>query len=172
MMSPLFRFHLSIPFLFLVFLVSCTVRYSPVAAEIPAQAQTFSVGSFPVRAPLAGPNVSISFVETLKTLMLQQTRLDLEKKDGDLKFEGAITGYAVQPIAIQGNETSALNRLTVTVTVRYTNSFDREKDFELSFSRFADYSSTRNLADVEEVLMIEINDQLAQDIFDRSLGNW
>jgi hypothetical protein len=153
-------------------LISCTVRYSPVAAEIPAKAQTFSVGAFPARAPLAGPNVSISFVETLKDLMLQQTRLDLEKKNGDLKFEGAITGYAVQPVAIQGDETSALNRLTITVTVRYTNSFDREKNFELNFSRFADYDSSRNLADVEEVLIVEINDQLVQDIFDRSLGNW
>lgn len=153
-------------------LAACTVRYSQVAAEIPANAETFSVGAFPVRAPLAGPNVSIAFVETLKDLMLQQTRLDLEKKNGDLRFEGAITGYNVQPVAIQANETSAMNRLTMTVSVRYTNTLDRDKDFELNFSRFADYESSQDLQSVQEVLIAEINDQLAQDIFDRSLGNW
>ena len=153
-------------------LVSCSIRYSPVAAEIPAEAETFSLGSFPSRAPLAGPNVSIAFVESFKDLMLQQTRLDLEKKNGDLKFEGEIIGYAVQPIAVQGDETSALNRLTMTVKVRYTNSFDRDKDFEMNFSRFADYSSSNDLASVEEILIQEINEQLTQDIFDRSLGNW
>ena len=104
--------------------------------------------------------------------MLQQTRLDLLKKNGDLKFDGEIVGYDVQPIAVQGDETSALNRLTITVKVRYTNTFDRDKDFELNFSRFADYESTNDLASVEEALILEINDQLTQDIFDRSLGNW
>ena len=148
------------------------MRYSPVAAEIPAGAQTFSVGSFPSRAPLAGPNVSIAFVESLKDLMLAQTRLDLEKKNGDLKFEGEVIGYDVQPVAIQGDETSALNRLTITVKVRYTNTLDRDKDFELNFSRFADYNSSAELTSVEEVLIGEINEQLTQDIFDRSLGNW
>lgn len=148
------------------------MRYSPIAAEIPANAETFSVGAFPTRAPLAGPNVSLAFVETLKDVMLQQTRLDLVKKNGDLKFEGAITGYAVQPVAIQGNETSAMNRLTITVAVRYTNTLDRDKDFELNFSRFADYSSTQDLQQVQNVLIADINDQLTQDIFDRSLGNW
>ena len=156
----------------LTVLPSCTIRYSPVAAEIPANAETFSVGTFPTRAPLAGPNVSIAFVETLKDIMLQQTRLDLVKKKGDLTFEGAIVGYDVQPVAIQGNETSATNRLTITVAVRYTNSLDREKDFELNFSRFADYSSTQNLQDVQGILIADINDQITQDIFDRSLGNW
>ena len=102
--------------------------------------------------------------------MLQQTRLDLQKKNGDLKFEGEIIGYDVQPIAIQGDETSALNRLTMTVKVRYTNTFDREKDFVLNFSRFADYQSSNDLASVEETLIQEINDQLTQDIFDRSPG--
>lgn len=162
-------FLFAIPF---VLLSSCTVRYSPIAAEIPANAETFSVGAFPTRAPLAGPNVSLAFVETLKDVMLQQTRLDLVKKNGDLKFEGAITGYAVQPVAIQGNETSAMNRLTITVAVRYTNTLDRDKDFELNFSRFADYSSTQDLQQVQNVLIADINDQLTQDIFDRSLGNW
>jgi len=161
-----------IPAAFLALLISCSIRYSPVAAEIPADAETFSVGSFPSRAPLAGPNVSIAFVEAFKDLMLQQTRLDLEKKNGDLKFDGEIVGYAVQPIAVQGDETSAMNRLTITVKVRYTNTLDREKDFEMNFSRFADYSSTNDLASVEEILIREINEQLTQDIFDRSLGNW
>ena len=46
-------------------------------------------------------------------------------------------------MAIQGDETAAMNRLTITVSVSFTNKFDETQNFEQSFSRYADYSSTQ-----------------------------
>jgi len=39
-------------------------------------------------------------------------------------------------------------------------------------SRFADYSSAQDLSSVETQLVQDISKQLAQDIFDKTLGNW
>jgi hypothetical protein len=56
--------------------------------------------------------------------------------------------------------------------VKYVNTFEREKNFERSFSRFADYPADQNFTDAEPALIEEINAQLIQDIFDASLGAW
>ena len=81
-------------------------------------------------------------------------------KGGDLAFEGSITGYATMPVAIQSTDQAALNRLTITVNVKYTCAFDEKRNFEMSFSRFADYPSNQNLTSVENSLIEEINNQL------------
>ena len=64
------------------------------------------------------------------------------------------------------------NRLTITVKVKFTNTKDKELDFETNFSRFADYESSQNLASIEDVLIKDINDQLTQDIFNKAVSNW
>ncbi|MFZ5554902.1 MAG: LptE family protein [Bacteroidota bacterium] len=151
---------------------SCRVKYSFNGGSIPDEAKTVSVGFFQNNAPLASPTLSQTFTETLRDLFISQTKLSLVPLNGDLQFEGYISGYDVRPVAIQGNETASLNRLTITVSVKYVNRFNEKENFEQSFSRFADYSSSEQLSSVEESLIAEINRQLVQDIFDRSFGNW
>jgi len=152
--------------------ISCKVNYSFTGASIPEDVKTISVKTFQSYAPLANANLSQTFTEALKDIFISQTNLDLVAKDGDLQFEGSITGYNVTSVAIQGNETAALNRLTITVKVKFTNIKDKELDFETSFSRFTDYESSQNLASIEDDLIKDINDQLTQDIFNKGVSNW
>jgi hypothetical protein len=152
--------------------VSCKVNYSFTGASIPEDVKTVSVRTFQSYAPLANANLSQSFTEALKDRFLSQTNLDLVAKEGDLRFEGSITGYAVTSVAIQGNETAALNRLTITVKVKFVNTKDSTLDFETNFSRFSDYESSQNLASIEDELIKDINDQLTQDIFNKAVSNW
>jgi len=105
-------------------------------------------------------------------LILQQSPLNLTKRDGDLTYEGSIIGYDISPSAVQANETADQNRLTITVKVKYTNTIEKEKSFERTFSKFADYPSSQDLFAIEDQLIEDINDQLTQDIFNASLGNW
>lgn len=156
----------------LIALTSCTgVRVTMNGGVVPEDANTFSVDYFTSQTALAAPTLSQSFSEALRDLMLQQTKLDLAD-DGDLHFEGYITGYQTSPVAIQGNETAALNRLTITVKVKYVNTLDEEASFEQSFSRFADYDSSLDLSAVEDDLINEINEQLVQDIYNQAFSNW
>ena len=153
-------------------LSSCKISYSLSGASIPPEAKTVSVQYFQNYASFAPPTYSQLFSEALRDKLSSQTRLGLVNKGGDLSFEGGVTGYFTSPIAIQSTDQAALNRLTITVNVKYTCSFDEKKNFEQTFSRFADYSSTQNLSTVEEGLMKEINDQLVQDIFNKALNDW
>jgi len=149
----------------------CRVNYSFTGGDV-GEARTVSVDLFEARTPLATPSSAQVFTETLRDLLLAQTPLKLARQDGDVQYSGIISGYNVQPVNIQANETAALNRLTITVSVTYVNSLDAKKNSEFSVSRFADYSSSQDLVTVEEGLVRDISKQLAQDIFDRTLGNW
>lgn len=166
-------------YLFLFLLVvsvfnSCVIGnsgYSFTGADI-GNAQTISIQKFPNYAPLAGPTLSQNFTEALRDKFISQTNLNLIDKSGDLRIEGTITGYDVRPMAIQGNETAALNRLTITISVKYTNTLEETKSFETLFSRFAEFESTVSLSTVQEQLETEVIDQLVQDIFNKSVINW
>jgi Lipopolysaccharide-assembly len=148
------------------------MNYSFSGASIPPEAKTVSVLYFTNNASLAPPTLSQVFSEALRDKLSTQTRLGLVKKGGDLNFEGSIIGYETKPIMIQSTDQAAMNRLTITVNVKYTCSFDDKKNFEQTFSRFFDYSSDKSLASVENDLIGNINLQLVQDIFNRALNDW
>lgn len=156
----------------LILLSGCKTHYSFTGGSVPPEAKTVSVQYFQNNASLAPPTLSQTFTEALKDKLSSQTRLALVNKGGDLSFEGSVSNYTTGPIAIQSTDQAALNRLTITVNVKYTCMFDEKKNFEQSFSRYADYTSDQNIASIEDQLTREINEQLVQDIFNRALNNW
>ena len=150
----------------------CHIKYTLSGQSIPADAKTVSVSFFVNKAALSPPTFSQQFTEGLKTKFQRETRLQLVASGGDLEFEGAVTGYSVAPMAVQGNETAALNRLTVSVSVTYVNNLDEQQNFSTNFSRFADFPASQSLTSVEGQLTPTITDQLIQDIFNRAFINW
>ncbi len=150
---------------------SC-VSYSFSGASIPVQAKSATIKTFPNNASLVNPTLSNQFSEELRTKIQSQSNLSLVDYNGDLAFEGEITQYYTQPIAIQGNQTAALNRLTITINVRYTNRFDEKQNFEQSFSRYLDYDSNKNLSEVESELVRQINELIVEDIYNKAFANW
>ena len=149
---------------------SCGI-YSFSGASIPAEAKTVSVDYFPNHAQLVNPLLSDNLTNALRDAMNSQTTLDLVETGGDLAFEGEIIDYKTSPVAITG-QTAALNRLTITVKVRFTNNIDDSKDFEQTFSRYEDYPSVQELNSVQSSLTSTIVEQLVEDIFNKALVNW
>lgn len=162
--------RLLFPLLFMA-AAGCGV-YSFSGASISPDVKTFSVQFFPNRAQLVQPLLSQAFTEKLKEKFISQTNLRQLDRDGDLQFEGYITDYKASPVAIQGTQTAALNRLTISVLVKFTNKLDSKQDFETNFSRYADYDSRKSLQEVEVGLIDEINRQLVDDVFNKSVSNW
>jgi len=148
------------------------IRYTTTGASIPPEANTFSVAYFQNNAQLAPPMIAGLITEAIIDKISSQTRLTLTTGTGDIHFEGEITGYDTRPEAIQSNEQAALNRLTVTLNVRFINKYDPDKDFETRFSRFQTYPSSESLSAVESRLIEQINRELVEDIFNRALVNW
>ena len=166
---------LYISFIFLLFLQSCfTVNYSFTGASISPEVKTVSIQDFNNLAPLIKPTLSQDITEALKDKFVSQTNLQLVNYTGDLNFEGQITDYNVKPIAIKGGENSvaSLNRLTITIKIKFTNSKDPKQNFETKFTRYTDFPSTENFNTVQDKLANEITEQLIDDIFNKAVVNW
>lgn len=166
-----------VSFFFIIILLtilnnSCRISYSFTGANISPAVKTFSVYYFPNRARLVNPTLSQSFTEALREKLQRQTPLNELAEDGDLIFEGQITGYEVRPMSIQKEDMAALNRLTVSVRVKYTNNIDPDQSTEQTFSAFEDFDATSSLAAVEDGLVPEIITKLTEDIFNATLANW
>ena len=152
-------------------LTGCGI-YSFTGASIPAEAKTVSVQHFPNNANLVNPLLSDMITNTLRDYFMNQTTLDAVSDNGDLAIEGEIIDYKTAPTAITGDQVAALNRLTITVNVRFYNRYDESKNFEQKFSQFEDYSSTQYLNAIQEEILVTICDKLCEDIFNKAVVNW
>jgi hypothetical protein len=152
---------------------SCGVKYSLTGASIPAEMKTVSVQFFENGAPLVVPYLSQQFTDALKDRIRNQSSLSIVRADGNANFEGRITDYSIRPTAIQGNDRAGLNRLTITVNVKYTNTLKPEQGFEAPFTRYKDFSiAGRSIQAQEPELIKDVNTQLTEDIFNRAFANW
>lgn len=156
----------------LVFAAQACGVYSFTGASISPEVNSVQVKYFSNKADLVHPTLSQQFTNSLKEKFASQTDLDVLESQGDLVFEGHIQDYKTEPAAIQGNQKAALNRLTITVFVKYTNKVNPDNNFESTFSHYREYSSSSSLSAVQDGLINEINDALVEDIFNQSVVNW
>ncbi|MBR5819670.1 MAG: LptE family protein [Alistipes sp.] len=148
------------------------IKYSLSGASIPPDAKTFSVAYFPNNAAMVSPILSSTLTEALVDIFSRRTRLQQVEDGGDFAFEGEITNYTSTTSSVSSNDYALLNRLTITVKVRFTNAIDESMSFNKSFSAYEDYDSTQLLTEVEGTLIPEIVDKLVTDIFMEAASNW
>jgi hypothetical protein len=151
---------------------SCKVKYSFTGASISPEIKTVNVDYFQNLASLVNPALSSKFTEALKDRFITQTNLNVIREFGDLQFSGQITGYAISPIAIQGNEVAAKNRLTITIKVKFENTKDKTYNFDKPFSQFEDFNGEQEFSTVESALVEKIIEKLIDEIFNSSVANW
>lgn len=170
-MKRFFLFAISVAAISLTF-QSCKISYSFTGANLSPAVKTYSVYYFPNRARLINPTLSQNFTEGLREKLQRQTSLNELSENGDLEFEGQITGYEVRPMSIQKDDLAAKNRLTVSIKVKYTNNKSPEENFERSFSAYEDYDSNLTISDIEDELSELIITKLTDDIFNATIANW
>ena len=152
---------------------ACRMTVSLTGGDIDPRAKTVYVATFINNSTLVNPTLSQDFTTALKDMIQRQTPLTIiNTTNGDYTFEGSITSYTITPVAIQGNDIAAMNRLTISVSVKFVNKFDETKNFEQTFSRYADYNSSQNFTSIESSLVQQINEALTDDIFNKSFVNW
>jgi hypothetical protein len=149
----------------------CSVSYSFTGASTQGLG-TVSVQYFQNRADLVQPGLSQYITDALIDKCKAQTNLSLVNGMGDANFEGEITGYNTVPLTVAADAQAAMNRFTIAVRVKYTNSVDPQLSYEQTFSRNIDYDSSSNLADVEKDISDEIVKLLVEDIFNKAFVNW
>jgi len=155
-----------------VFFHGCKISYSFSGASISPAVKTLSVQYFQNRASLVQPGLSQTLTDALSDKCKAQTRLSIVSGNGDVNFEGEITDYSTRPLTVAADSRAAMNRFTISVKVKFTNTVDPQYSYEKTFSRYEDYDSRLNLSDVEKSLSDKIIELLIEDIFNAAFVNW
>ncbi|UOQ51901.1 LptE family protein [Hymenobacter cellulosivorans] len=158
------------------FLAGCSV-YSFTGTNIDPSVKTFSVQTFQNTANNGPAYISQRFTEDFKDFYQRNTTLKLVPRDGDLQFEGQIIGFDFAPAAIQntnGVTQAGLNRLTIQVRVRFTNTKDPKQDFEQTFQSYADFNADQDPTSINNnpnAIRVPVTN-IITDTFNKSVANW
>ncbi len=150
----------------------CTVKYSFSGAITSELIKTISIQYFQNRASLVQPGLSQYITDALIDKCKAQTSLSLINGVGDVNFEGEISDYNTRPLTTAADARAATNRFTISVRVKFTNSVEPELSYEKTFSRYEDYDTNQDFANVEKDLSDKIVVLLIEDIFNEAFVNW
>ena len=153
---------------------ACIPKYTFNGASIDYSVyRTISFGEFPIRAALVYPPLQSMFENRMTDMIAQQTRLQvIDGNNTDLRMESEITNYQLSPQAVGEDAYASQTRLTITVKVKYINNKNQNLSKDLSFSAYRDFSSSELLTDVQDELCEQICKDLADLIFNATLGDW
>jgi Lipopolysaccharide-assembly len=150
----------------------CSIKYSFSGASISPEVKTVSISYFQNRAPIVQPGLSQFVTDALIDKCKGQTSLVFVNGNGDVNFEGEISGYNTRPRAVGADATAASNRFTISVKVKFANAIQPEFSYDQTFSAYEDYDSSLNLSDVEDELSDTIIEKIIEDIFNAAFVNW
>lgn len=153
-------------------LSSCSVYNFTGTGKI--NAKTVQVNYFQNNALLVEPGIERTFTLRLQDLIQNQTTLNLTNSNGDLVYEGEIVDYRISPMTATADQRAAQNRLSITVSVNFTNKNKEADNFTgKKFTFFYDYPGTDQLVGSKLTAALDvIFERITQDIFNESLAKW
>jgi len=146
--------------------------YSFSGTSIQPDVETICIEPVVNKAMKVNPSLASTLFEKMCDKYKKLTKLKQVEDEGDLYVLATIESYQVSAAAVTANEVAALNRLTVTVKVKFVNEKHPEDNFEKSFAAYEDYDSTNSLDAVEATLCDSIVEKLIEDIFNATVANW
>ena len=159
---------------FILVFQACSISYKFNGAALDYDTyKTISISQFPIRAALVYPPLQQTFENQITDMITRQTRLRVvDSNNTDLRMEGEITGYTLSPQAVNEDAYASRTRLTITVRVKYIDNKNEAQGVDQTFSAYRDFSSNELLTDVQDELCTQISKELADLIFNATIGNW
>ena len=164
---------LSLLSIVLCLLSSCSISYKMNGANINYQTtHSISIADFPNNAPMVNPTLSSTFTEALRDLYTRQTRLQVLRKNGDLEIEGEIVGYDLTQGAIKPDSYASESKLTIRITVHFTNNINPEESFDRTYSAYQTFDASRLLTDVQDELCAAMLEEITNNIYNDTVAKW
>ena len=101
-----------------------------------------------------------------------ESRLVLSEEEPDIEFRGTLVDYRITAEAPRTGESTAINRLTITLAISYFNNRTNTEIWQKNFSFFYDFSSAIDFSSVQETANKAISKQIMEDIFNAAFSNW
>lgn len=157
----------------LFFLTGCAISFKMNGANIDYQTtHSISIADFPNNAAMVNPTLSNNLSEGIRDLYQRQTRLQILRKGGDLELEGEIVGYDISQGAISTDNYASESKLTIRVTVHFTNNIRPEESFDKTYSAYQTFDASRLLTDVQDELCATIITEIAENIYNDTVAKW
>lgn len=145
--------------------------YSLKSGQLTPDVKTATVHYISNQAITVNPALSQQFTEALRNKLINESSLKLIDKGGDLDFSGSITDYIINAVGRSGNQASG-SQLIMTVKIEYTNNKKVNEKWNQSFTKSINFDASQNFASVESALVAELNRQIVDDIYNKSIVNW
>ncbi len=146
--------------------------YSLSGISIDPSVQTYYVEQLRNNADNAPPTLPQTLTEALKEKIRTESRLVFSEDNPHVEFRGSVVDFRVTSEAPQPGEVTAINRLTIVVAIEYVNNTNPVKNWKSNFSFFYDFSSSQDLASVQDTAIAAITRQLMEDIFNKAFTDW
>ncbi len=157
-------------FLFLSF-ASC--KYSFRGISIPPGTKTYYVNLIDNTSDNVVATLSQDFTNTLRAKVREESPLLESEIDPDAEFKGSITSYRVSEEAPTADVAVAYNRINLSISMEYINNLDPTiEPKKKSFKAYRDFDAATNLLDVQDALIIEMNAELVENIFQWAFTSW
>ncbi|TXK45807.1 hypothetical protein FVR03_11995 [Pontibacter qinzhouensis] len=168
------KFYLVMSCLLLLLTSGCGV-YSFTGVNISPDIRTISIQNFENASGEGPANLTQVVTNTFKEYYQRNTNLNMLQREGDLQVEGEIVSFSITPAAVQREgdfDRASLNRLTLGVKVRFTNTKNSEDDFDQTFSISQDFAQDVDINQIPTTAITQLAERLAIDVFNKSLANW
>ncbi|HMP31906.1 MAG TPA: LPS assembly lipoprotein LptE, partial [Saprospiraceae bacterium] len=131
-------------FFYWISLFICTITlsscYSFKGISIPPEINTYYVKNFGNRAFGAPVDIEVKFSEALRNKIRNESRLKFQEFDPDVEFSGDVTNFVVSAEAPVAGNTVALNKLDISVLVKYTDNKNEKNNYVKNFSFFETFA--------------------------------
>jgi len=156
-----------------LFLSGCWF-YSFSGAAIPDHLSTVAVPLFDDVSRSGQPDLAEDLVEKLIERFVRRTRLSLEDDEemANAVLTGRIDSYRNEPVSVSGQERASLNRVTIRVSVVYTDRVEEREILNRSFSAFGEYDPVVDGFDGEIDAAEQALENIAVDIFTAATSDW
>ncbi len=170
--KPLRLLALAVALLSCILYVGCAVSYKFTGTNIDyAIIKTLQLEKIANRAPYGWAPMEAMFNNKLQDLYANQTRLQMVKSNGDLHVAGEIVAYDQFNKAISADGYSSQVQLKMTVNIRFANK-KTNLQWERQFSATTQYDATQSLASVQEALVQEMVNDIADQVFNATVADW
>lgn len=143
--------------------------------SVPPEWKRFVIQTLESTAANAPISYAPELTEELKDAIQNRVGLKLVESEADdpqLIITGTVRDYNVAPLAVQGDDVAAKNRLTVKAYFEVFISAPEEDLMEINASRFVDFDANEDVGSIQAQLFTEINEQVIQDVLNKLLSNW
>ena len=94
------------------------------------------------------------------------------RRGGDLEIEGEIVGYDLTQGAISADSYASESKLTIRITVHFTNNIYPEESFDKTYSAYQTFDSAQLLSDVQDDLCTIMIAEIVENIYNDTVAKW